>query len=104
VKPVAVDHLGPDQLRIRWEDGRTFDYRARALRLACPCAGCIDEWNGSRLLDPAKIPPFLTLLAVELVGRYALNFTFSDGHHTGIFSWQLLRQLGEGTDAGAGPS
>ena len=94
VKPVAVDHLGPDHLRIKWDDGQTCDYRARQLRLACPCAGCIDEWNGRPLLEPAKVSPFLTVMAVEVVGRYALNFTFSDGHHTGIFSWDVLRRLG----------
>lgn len=95
MKPVAVDHVGPDHLRIRWQDGRDSDYRARQLRLACPCAACIEEWTGRALLDPQQVPLFLTILAVEPVGRYALNFTFSDGHHTGIFSWEMLRKLAD---------
>lgn len=98
MKPTAVDHVGPDHLHVRWDDGGESDYRARQLRLACPCAGCVEEWTGRALLDPSKIPPSLTLLAVELVGRYALNFTFSDGHHTGIFSWALLRGLADAAE------
>ena len=100
MKPKAIDHLGPDHLRIRWEDDRIGDYRARTLRLACPCAGCVEEWTGRPLLDPVKVSPFLTLVGVDLVGRYALSFTFSDGHHTGIFNWELLRRLGESAPDG----
>lgn len=109
VRPVAVDHVGPDHLRIRWADGREDDYRARQLRLACPCAGCVEEWTGRALLAPTSVPLYLTVLAVEPVGRYALTFTFSDGHHTGIFSWELLRRLAEaesegGEDDGGNPT
>jgi len=99
VQPVAVDHLGPDRLRIRWPD-KEHDFAARELRLACPCAGCIEEWTGRALLDPARVPLYLTLLGVEPVGRYALSFTFSDGHHTGIFSWELLRRLADAAPPG----
>ncbi|MEZ5967382.1 MAG: DUF971 domain-containing protein [Planctomycetota bacterium] len=95
MQPKAIDLVGPDRLRIRWQDGVESDYRARDLRLACPCAACVEEWTGRALLDPRQVAEALTLMAVEPVGRYALNFTFSDGHHTGIFSWDLLRQLSD---------
>jgi DUF971 family protein len=92
-KPRAIDRVGPDIIRITWSDGVVSEYQARQLRLACPCAACVEEWTGRALLDPNAVSPFLTIMVVDPVGRYALNFTFSDGHHTGIFSWERLRAL-----------
>lgn len=95
LKPRAIDQVGPDVIRITWNDGVVNDYQARQLRLSCPCAACVEEWTGRALLDPKGVPPFLTIMVVDPVGRYALNFTFSDGHHTGIFSWERLRSMAE---------
>jgi len=94
--PVAADLVSPFLLRIRWKDGAVTDLGARDLRLACPCASCIEEGTGRKLLDPATVPEKVLLLGVELVGRYALSFVWSDGHKTGIFSFELLRRLGTG--------
>jgi DUF971 family protein len=93
MQPKRADLLGEDQLRIEWKDGTVNDYSARQLRLACPCAGCIEEWTGRQILDPASVPESIRLLTAELVGRYALSFQWSDGHRTGIFSWDYLRRL-----------
>jgi DUF971 family protein len=92
-EPKAADLVSPFTLRIRWKDGAVTEHAARALRLACPCASCVDETTGRALLDPATVPQNVLLLAVELVGRYALAFAWSDGHKTGIFSWPYLREL-----------
>jgi DUF971 family protein len=100
IKPRTIDPLQPDLLRITWNDGAVHEYRARELRLACPCAACIEEGTGRALLDANRVPQWLTMLAVEPVGRYALNFTFSDGHHTGIFSWERLRGLADARGGG----
>ena len=90
-------HVGPSddaaRLRIEWQDGHTSEYVPRQLRLACPCAGCIEEMTGRRLLDPARVAPDIWPLAVRYVGRYALRFDFSDGHDTGIYPFELLRDL-----------
>lgn len=101
MQPRAIDLVGPDDLRIDWKDGRESHLRARPLRLACPCAGCIEEGTGRALLDPTSVPVKVGLMAVEPVGRYALHFTFSDGHHTGIFSFAMLRSLADAEAAGA---
>lgn len=45
------------------------------------------------MLDDNKIPDDLTLKQITIVGRYALNFHFSDGHDTGIFSFKLLKDF-----------
>ncbi|MGE3171450.1 MAG: DUF971 domain-containing protein [Planctomycetota bacterium] len=92
--PRAADLVSPFLLRITWKDGAVTEHGARDLRLACPCASCIEEGTGRKLLDPATVKPDILLLGVELVGRYALTFVWSDGHKTGIFAFPLLRRLG----------
>jgi DUF971 family protein len=92
--PKSADLVSPFLLRIRWKDGATTDLAARDLRLHCPCASCIEEGTGRKLLDPATVAQDILLLGVELVGRYALSFVWSDGHKTGIFAFPLLRRLG----------
>ena len=86
---------GQAGLRIAWADGREYLYEAPALRRACPCAQCVNEWTGERMLKPETIPDDLTIRDVEIVGRYALNFKWSDGHETGIYSFRYLRELCE---------
>jgi DUF971 family protein len=94
LRPTAVEPSDDGQrLRIVWRDGHTSEYQPRAIRLACPCAGCIDEYTGRPLLDPRTVPDDINPLAIEYVGRYALKFTWPDGHDTGMFPWDLLRRL-----------
>ena len=62
---------------------------------ACPCASCVDENTGAPLLDPKTVADDILLQDAELVGRYGLASTWSDGHRTGIFAWPMLEQLGE---------
>lgn len=92
--PRKADLVSPFTFRIEWKDGAVSEYAARDLRLACPCASCVDESTGQPLLDPATVRTDILLLGAELVGRYGLSFMWSDGHKTGIFNWPLLRELG----------
>lgn len=82
------------RLRIRWRDGHVSEYEPRVLRLSCRCAGCIDEFSGRPILRPDRVPEDVYPLAIRYVGRYALQFDWSDGHTTGIYPFELLRQLG----------
>ena len=93
--PVRIMRRDPVELGFEWPDGLESKVPARALRLACPCARCVDEFTGAPLLDPGTVPEDLTQTAVELVGNYALSVTFSDGHRTGIYTWEALRRLSE---------
>lgn len=81
-------------VRIEWSDGKASTYSARDLRLACPCAGCVHEITGKRLLDPARIPADIHPVTLNKVGRYALQIVWSDGHGTGIYAFDKLRKLG----------
>lgn len=91
--PTKIEKIGDEGLRITWEDGRQSRYEFRALRLACPCALCRDEWTGRPLLDAATVPADLKASRAELIGNYALAFAFSDGHSTGVYTFELLRKL-----------
>ena len=82
---------------MRWKDGVSSEFTPRFLRLSCPCARCVDEMTGIRTLSPASIPEDVYPLAIRAVGRYAIRVTWSDGHDTGIYPYELLRRLGDDT-------
>lgn len=91
--PKDIEKIQDEELRIVWEDGHESRYTFRHLRQNCPCALCRDEWSGQRLLNPDTVPEDLGADRADLVGNYALSFGFSDGHATGIFSFECLRKL-----------
>lgn len=81
-------------MMISWPDGRSDSISFHALRSDCPCAACVDEMTGKRLLDPANVAASIEPVAVELAGNYALKIRWSDGHETGLYTWDHLRRLG----------
>src|SRR5262245_18503180 len=91
--PSAIEQAGPDTLRIRWSDGVESLYGVRGLRLACRCAHCVEEMTGRPLLDATGVPADVRPVRIRSVGRYALQFDWSDGHDTGIYTFEYLRQL-----------
>ncbi len=91
--PTAIRQDGPNQLAIEWQDGHRSVYEVRALRLACACAVCVDEWTGDQRLDPAAVPEDVKPLRIERVGRYAIQIAWSDGHESGIYPFARLREL-----------
>ena len=99
VEPSEIVQEGGSALRIVWGDGRECRYGAAELRRACPCAQCVNEWTGEQVLQPESVSEDLTIAGVEIVGRYALNFRYGDGHQTGIYSFRLLRELCEDREA-----
>jgi DUF971 family protein len=76
---------------IEWDNaGHEAWFPARALRLACPCAACVDEMSGRALLDATSIPGDIRPVSLALVGAYGLRVQWSDGHGTGIYTFQRL--------------
>jgi DUF971 family protein len=76
-------------VRIAWSDGHLSDYSYAYLRGWCPCAMCQGH-GGERRFIRAVDPQ---LRRIEPVGNYALTFTWSDGHETGIYSYAYLREI-----------
>ncbi len=91
--PESIDVNERHELEIAWPGGPRVIVPPRQLRDACPCAGCIEEGTGRKILDPATIPADIRPLAVEAVGNYAVQIRWSDGHSTGIYTWQTLREV-----------
>jgi ATP-binding protein involved in chromosome partitioning len=94
--PTKIAQKDPRTLAIVWADGVESELDVRALRLACACAQCVDEWSGAGRLDPAAVPEDVHPLRIEGVGRYALQITWSDGHASGIYPFRRLRELAGG--------
>jgi ATP-binding protein involved in chromosome partitioning len=100
--PARIAQRDARTLSITWADGATSDFDVHALRLACGCAQCVDEWSGEGRLDPATVPADVHPLRIEAVGRYALQIHWSDGHASGIYPFRRLRQLaGHGAPKGS---
>jgi DUF971 family protein len=98
--PTSLKLTDDRSLLIEWSDGQRRRYRVKALRDACPCATCREKRTAPQ--DPLALPTLsagqlapLSILGMKPVGNYAYTIAFSDGHDTGIFSFELLRELGD---------
>jgi DUF971 family protein len=95
IEPTQIIEESDSEISIVWSDDAETIYNAPQLRRACPCASCVNEWTGERIIRDEMISDDLTFARFTVVGRYALNFTFSDEHDTGIFSYKFLRDLSD---------
>lgn len=99
-QPIKLELAGADRLRITWSDGQTREYPIRELRDKCPCATCREKRNAPPasplqlpIISQAEIEP-LRIMAMKPVGNYAYSIDFSDGHDTGIYTLESLREMG----------
>jgi len=97
-QPKVIERSVPGQVKIEWGDDTTSLFTAADLRRVCPCAGCVSEATGIRTHDPATVADNLEQSDLKLIGNYAISMQFSDGHTTGIFTFEALRRL---TDTGS---
>ena len=100
---------GAGGIEIAWSDGMRLAYTSRLLRDACPCATCREKRaapaggpNPLQVLAAAEVAP-LAVAGMKPVGQYAYSIEFSDGHATGIYTLEYLRELGTPTGSSAGP-
>ena len=91
--PRRTERRPDGRLAILWDDGHSAVYEPRPLRLACRCAHCEDEWTGERRLEAASVPDGISLVDIKPVGRYGYQFNWSDGHSTGIYTFERLREM-----------
>jgi DUF971 family protein len=101
--PTHLERKDGGWLLIAWNDGQRRLYRPAQLRQACPCATCREKRAAEetdkmksllKVISPEEARP-LAIARMEPVGNYAYKVVFSDGHDTGIFTFEALRELGE---------
>jgi DUF971 family protein len=102
-KPISVKvHVTTGEgVEIAWSDGHTSRYDFPYLRDHCPCALCNDEREkkeklGTATGSAAALPMFkpkAKAKSATAVGNYAIQIEFTDGHSTGIFSFEYLREI-----------
>ena len=92
--PSNIRALQSEQvLEVTWPDTRVDRFPYRLLRSECPCASCRDEWTGERIIREESIRPDLKLEGMEPIGTYAIQPAWNDGHSSGLYTWELLREL-----------
>src|SRR5437763_13073569 len=95
LEPTNIQQIG-DELAIAWNDGTETFLSLETLRRACPCAACGGEPDVLGRVDrpPVRyLPESFRLEGFALVGGYALQLRWGDGHSTGIYSFAYLRRL-----------
>ena len=92
-----VVHQASRVLELEYADGRNFRLPFEYLRVYSPSAEVRGHGPGQEVLQVGKAE--VGIDAVEAVGNYAIQPRFSDGHATGIYSWDYLRRLGENQQA-----
>jgi DUF971 family protein len=103
--PKEIRPSGDRAMLVLWDDGQTSEYSFRLLRKACPCATCedmrrsrkekkeMDDRYQLRLITQESPSDDPVLVRVDWVGNYALRLVWEDGHDTGIYHFQALRDL-----------
>jgi DUF971 family protein len=96
VNPTAIDvNRASGTLQLSWADGHETTYDAVALRWLCPCAYCRGEAGLPGWLDsnPTLTPDQTRIVGAALVGTYAIQLTWGDGHDSGFHTFMLLREM-----------
>lgn len=95
LQPSNVQVIGTE-LAIAWNDGRESYFPLEGLRRCCPCAVCSGEPDVTGTVVKPKVTyndKSFSIRKVDIVGGYALQPTWGDGHSTGLYSWNFLQQL-----------
>ena len=93
-RPTAIKlDVAANLLQVTWADGHESRYSGGYLRHACPCAECCGHVPGEKEPPPWEQVKDVRVSNVEPVGTYALRFTLSDGHSTGLYTYVFLRSI-----------
>ncbi len=90
-KAIPKDIFFDGKMNIVWKDGAHTSYDYWQLRTSCPCAGCVDEITGEKILDDDTVPKDVHPVRSAYIGNYALEILWSDDHDTGIYTFDKLR-------------
>jgi DUF971 family protein len=96
MRPVDLRQIGAE-LAIKWDDGSESYLALEKLRRACPCAGCKGEVDvmGNLYKNPERplSPASFELVRMDMVGGYAVQPVWGDGHAAGLYTFDYLKNL-----------
>ncbi len=98
MKPISIKQVNSGELSISWDTDEVFTISLKLLRNECPCAECKGEtillhhFEPQRKDEPEK-PEKYIIKALDVIGNYALQPTWGDGHSTGLYPWDFLYRL-----------
>ncbi len=97
MQPKQIKIVDKEKLLIKWHDEKETILSLKYMRDECPCASCKGETILLRTYRPPK-PQMLSadmykVKSINVVGGYAIQIAWKDGHETGIYSWEYLHQL-----------
>ena len=101
VHPQKLELVSPEELQIEWSDGQVQKYAVKELRDRCPCATCREKRQEKAAAVSVDLLPVLTaaetmptrIQGMRPIGNYAYSIEFSDGHDTGIYTLEFLRNF-----------
>ncbi len=86
-------HRESRDFEVAFSDGLSARIPFQTLRWLCPCAMCVDEMTGVRILQRDQVAADIAPATLEPAGNYAVRIAWSDGHTTGIYTWDRLHDL-----------
>lgn len=95
LEPTSISKV-ENKLKILWKDGHEGFSEIKQLRNYCPCASCKGETILFKTYTPQvqiELPNKYQIKSIYVVGSYAVQIFWQDGHDTGIYSWEYLRSL-----------
>lgn len=95
MQPTRIEPLNSSEILLGFSDGHEYALSYTDLRFYCPCAGCVDEHTGARTIRREQVQTGIRPTGVELVGRYAVQISWSDRHVTGMYHFDRLYELSQ---------
>ena len=92
-RPRNITPFPNGEIGVAWSDGHESYFGGHFLRCACGCAKCVDEVTGVRTLREDRVPVDVRATEIHPVGNYGISILWSDGHDTGIYTFEKLREL-----------
>ena len=100
MKPKQIKIIDKHKLSLCWNDDTLSIISLKYLRDECPCATCKGETILFKTFRPPKpamlSPEMYKIKSIDVVGEYAIQIGWKDGHNTGIYSWEYLNTLESG--------
>ncbi|MGB8317689.1 MAG: DUF971 domain-containing protein [Ignavibacteriaceae bacterium] len=104
MNPKQIKIEDKTKLLIKWEDDSESRLNLKYLRDECPCANCKGETILFKTYRPERKteekPEMYKIKNIEIVGGYAIQILWKDGHDTGIYSWEYIKKLVSSQDSG----